>query len=187
MGSEYNFCTRCGAELPKGSEYCPECGKCFIEEGTDRMVKNVSRNPLMFFIVLLALYALFSIIEGLYVILFEDVFISSLETIYGMKIEEYIGRIGVDSVSQFSDIMFKEAVVNVISGSLAVIVLILCQRLRYWKTAVFLCLAASLVLPVSLVFMPMKMIQSEWITIALQVLVGLMVTRGIVRCKMLFR
>ena len=99
MGSEYNFCTRCGAELPKGSDYCPECGQCFVED-TDRMVKNVARNPLMFFIVLLALYALFSIVEGLYVMVFNDVFISSIETIYGMEIEEYLERIGVDSLAQ---------------------------------------------------------------------------------------
>ena len=186
MGSEYNFCTRCGAELPKGSDYCPECGQCFVED-TDRMVKNVARNPLMFFIVLLALYALFSIVEGLYVMVFNDVFISSIETIYGMEIEEYLERIGVDSLAQYSDILFKEGIVDLISGSLAAVTVLLCVRLRYWKAAVFLSLAASLIIPVSLIFMPWKMVQAEWITIALQVLVGLMVTRGIYRCKMIFK
>ena len=186
MGSQYNFCTRCGAELPQGSDYCPECGMCYVE-GTDRMVTNVARNPLMFFIVLLAMYAAFSIVEGLYVILFENVFISSIESIYGIGIEEYIQRIGVDSLAQYSDILFKQGIVDIISGSLAAVVMLLCLKLRYWKLAVFLCLAASLVIPVSLLFMPWKMVQSEWITIALQLLVGLMVTRGIYRCKTLFR
>ena len=186
MGSEYNFCTRCGAELPVGCDYCPECGKCFVE-GTDRMVVNVSRNPLMFFIVLLALYALFSIIEGLYVIFFNDIFISNVEAIYGTDLDTYLSRIGVDSVEQFSDILFKESIVNVVSGSFAALTLILCLRLRYWKAACLFCLLATFSLPVSLLFMPWEMVQSEGITMALQVIVGLMVTRGIVRCKMLFR
>ena len=186
MGSEYNFCTRCGAELPLGSDYCPECGMCFVE-GTDRMVKNVSRNPMMFFIVLIALYALFSIIEGLYVIVFNDVFLASIETIAGTDLETYLARIGVDSVSQYEDILFKEAIVSLVSGTLAAMALILCLRLRYWKAACILCLAATLAIPASLLFMPWKMIQSEWITIALQMMVGLMVTRGIVRCRLLFR
>ena len=186
MGSEYDFCTRCGAEMPKGSDYCPECGMCYVE-GTDRMVQNVARNPLMFFIVLIALYTLFSIVEGLYVILFNDIFIASIETIYDMSIDDYLERIGVDSLAQFSDILFREGIVDLVSGSLAAAVLALCLKLRHWKAAVFLCLAATLAIPVSLAFMPWKMIQSEWITIALEVLVGLMVTRGIIRCKNLFR
>ena len=186
MGSEYNFCTRCGAELPVGCDYCPECGKCFVE-GTDRMVVNVSRNPLMFFIVLIALYALFSIVEGLYVILFNDLFISNIEAIYGTDLETYLARIGVDSAVQFSDILHKEGIVNIVSGSFAVGAFILCLRMRYWKLACVFCLLATFSIPVSLIFMPFKMIQSEGITIALQVLVGLMVTRGIVRCKMFFR
>ena len=186
MGSEYNFCTRCGAELPKGSDYCPECGMCFVE-GTDRTVKNVSRNPLMFFIVLLVLYSLFSIVEGLYVILFNDVFLSSIETVAGTDLDTYLANIGVDSVDQFKEILFKEAIVSMVSGGLAAVVLILCFSLRYWKAAWVLCLAATLMIPVSLLFMPWKMIQSEWITMALQMLVGLMVTRGIFRCRLLFR
>ena len=186
MGSEYNFCTRCGAELPEGSDYCPECGMCFVE-GTDRMVKNVARNPLMFFIVLLALYALFSIIEALYVILFNDVFLASIETVAGTDLDTYLAKIGVDSVEQFKDILFKESVVSIASGALAAVVTVLCLKLRYWKAAWILCLAATLLIPVSLIFMPWEMIQSEWITMALQVMVGLMVTRGIVRCRLMFR
>ena len=186
MGSEYNFCTRCGAEMPKGSDYCPECGMCYVE-GTDRMVKNVAHNPMMFFIVLMGLYALFSIVEGLYVILFNDVFLSSIETVAGTDLETYLAKIGVDSVDQFKDILFKEAIVSIVSGSLTVVATILCLKLRYWKLACILCFAATLAIPASLLFMPWKMIQSEWITIALQMLVGLMVTRGIVRCRLLFR
>ena len=186
MGSDYDFCTRCGAELPKGSDYCPECGMCFVE-GTDRMVKNVARNPLMFFIVLVALYSLFSIVEGSYVIFFNDLYMSNIQAIYGVDLDTYISQIGVDSVDQFSEILYAEGIVSMVSGSLAAVVCLLCLKLRYWRIAVILCLAASLVIPASLFFMPWKMIQSEWVTIALQVVVGLMVTRGIVRCKIVFR
>ena len=186
MGSEYNFCTRCGAELPVGCDYCPECGKCFVE-GTDRMVVNVSRNPLMFFIVLIALYALFSIIEGLYVVLFNDFFISNIEAVYGTDLENFLASRGLENVQQLSDILFKEGIVSIVSGSMAAVVFVLCLRMRYWKAACLLCLAATFVIPIPLLFMPLKMIQSEWITVALQVLVGLMVTRGIVRCKLIFR
>ena len=186
MVSEYSFCTRCGAELPPGSMYCPECGKSFAD-GPERNVYRYSPNPLTFFLILLGAYAIISIVEGIFVTMFNDAFMSNVKIIYGTDIDKYLSEIGVDSFEQLEDIMYKEGFVTLASGILAAATFILCMKLRCWKVAVTLCLMASFILPVSLPFMPMKMIHNELITLILQVLVGLMVTRGIIRSKTAFK
>ena len=187
MVNEFNFCTRCGAELPPGSLYCPECGKSYAEGAERQQIYRNSPNPMTFFLVLLGAYALFSIAEGIFVTLFNDIFMSNVKLIYGSDLDRYLSEIGVESIDALAEILYKEAIVTLVSGGLALVSFILCIKRRYWKVAVFFCLVASLILPVSLAFMPSKMIVNEAITIALQVAVGLLVTRGIVRCKMLFR
>ena len=187
MKNEYGFCPHCGADLPQGSEYCPECGTSFVEGRQDDVRRLTVTNPMTFFIVLLAAYMVMSIAEGIYVTVFNDMFISNFETIYGTNIEDYLSRNGLDSVQDLADLMYKEGVVSIIGGAMTAVVMLLCITRRNWKLAFSLCVAASFELLVSLVFMPSEMISSELLTAVLQTGVGLLVARGIYINRRAFR
>ena len=88
MENNYGFCPRCGADLPQGAEYCPECGASFVEKRQDDIRRLTITNPMTFFIVLLAAYTVMSIVEGVYVTAFNDMFVSNFELIYGSGIDD---------------------------------------------------------------------------------------------------
>lgn len=187
MDENYGFCPRCGANLPEGAEYCPQCGKSFVENPREELRIRAGMNPLMFFIILLIAYTVMSIIEGIYVTLFNDMFIDSFKLVYGSDLSDYLARNGLDSIDQFADLMFKEGIVSIIGGAITAVVLLLCIKRRFWKVAFALCIIASFELLISLAFMPSKMIGGEILTMILQTAVGLLVARGIYMSRKAFR
>lgn len=187
MENNYGFCPRCGANLPQGAEYCPECGTSFVEKRQDDVRRLTITSPMTFFIILLAIYTAMSIIEGVFVTVFNDVFISNFQTIYGTNIDDYLSGMGLASIDEFSALMFKEGIVSIVGGAITAVVLILCIKRRFWKIAFVLCLVASFELLVSLAFMPAKMMGSEILTMILQTCVGLLVSRGIYLNRRIFR
>ncbi len=187
MDNDYGFCPRCGANLPEGAEYCPQCGKSFVENPREELrMRAGGMNPLLFFIILLAIYTVMSIFEGLYTTLFNEAFIDSFKLVYGSDLTDYLAASGLDSVEQFADLMFKEGIVSLVGGAITAIVLFLCIKRRYWKVAFALCLIASFELLISLAFMPSKMIGSEILTLLLQTGIGLLVARGIYMYRRMF-
>ena len=186
MEENYGFCVHCGAKLSPGAERCPECGTSFVKDAPSARYTNNGRNPMMFFLILIGIYAVISIIEGIFASAFNDMFMDNMKAVYGSNFSAYLERMGLDSVSQLADIMFKEGIVSLVSGSLAAVVFILCLKRRYWKAAAMLCLIASALVIVPLAFMPMKMFSSEVFTFLLEMGVGLLVTRGIYMCRNLF-
>ena len=187
MENNYGFCPRCGAELPQGAEYCPECGASFVEKRQDDIRRLTITNPMTFFIVLLAAYTVMSIVEGVYVTAFNDMFVSNFELIYGSGIDEYLSNMGLASIDEFADLMFKEGIVSIVGGAITAMALILCIKRRFWKIAFWLCIIASFELLISMAFMPSKMISSELLTMLLQTGVGLLVARGIYVNRRMFR
>lgn len=186
MEENYGFCPKCGANLPEGAEYCPQCGKPFVDDPRRELRMRAGMNPLIFFIILLAAYTVMSIFEGIYATLFNDMFMDSFKLVYGSDIDNYLARSGLDSIDQFADLMFKEGIVSIIGGAITAIVLLLCIRRRFWKVAFALCIIASFEVLISLAFMPTKMIGSEILTLILQTAVGLLVARGIYMSRRLF-
>lgn len=186
MDENYGFCPRCGANLPEGAEYCPQCGKSFVDDPRKELRMRAGMSPLRFFIILLAAYTVMSIIEGVYVTLFNDMFVDSFKLVYGSDIDNYLSRSGLESIDQFADLMFKEGIVTLVGGAITAVVLLLCIRRRFWKVAFALCIIASFELLISLAFMPSKMIGSEIVTLILQTCIGLLVARGIYMSRNVF-
>ena len=188
MEENYGFCPKCGANLPEGAEYCPQCGKSFVENPREELrMRAGGMNPLLFFIILLAIYTVMSIFEGIYTTLFNDMFIDSFKLVYGSGVDDYVSSMGMDSMDQFADLMYKEGIVSIIGGAMTAVVLILCVKRRYWKVAFALCIIASFELLISLAFMPSKMVGSEILTMILQTGIGLLVARGIYMSRRMFR
>ena len=187
MENNYGFCPRCGHELPQGAEYCPECGTSFVEGRKDDVRRLTITSPMMFFIILLAIYTAMCIFEGIFVTAFNDTFVSNFQTIYGTDIVEYLSRMGLSSIDELADLMFKEGIVSLAGGAITAVVLVLCIKRRFWKVAFWLCIIASFELLISLAFMPSKMVSSEIFTMILQTMVGLLVARGIYMNRRAFR
>lgn len=176
MKDEYGFCFRCGANLEPGAEYCPECGQSFLDDDSASYQNDVSR-PLNFLKFMLGAYFVLSIVAGLYTTVFIDAYIQNIESI--TDIDSYLSSMGVESVSQLSDIMYIQGVVSIIDGAMVGFVFLLCILRRYWKTAVAVCFAASIVVMAGIPFMTTEMINSETFSLVLQTVVGLLITRGI--------
>ncbi len=187
MDNDLGFCPHCGAYLPRGAEYCPECGRSFVKESESARYDNLRPNPLFFFMIMLAIYAGFSIVEGIVAVFFNDMLMTNIERIYGSNIEKYLANMGLDSLSQLGDILYKEGIVSLIDGILVAVVFVLCKVRRYWKAAVAICLLASFFLLTSLIFMPEKMMRSEALSLVLQMAVGLLITRGIYIGRIVFK
>lgn len=187
MENNYGFCPHCGANLPQGAEYCPECGASFVSKRQDDVRRLTITSPMMFFIILLAIYTVMSIIEGIFATAFNDLFIINFKMIYGDGIDDYISSMGFASIDEFADLMFKEGIVSLVGGAITAFVMVLCITRRFWKIAFWLCIIASFELLISLVFMPTQMIGSEILTMILQTCVGLLVSRGIYLNRSNFR
>ena len=187
MENNYGFCPRCGAELPQGAEFCPECGVSFLEKRQNDVRRLTITNPMTFFIILLAVYTIMSIFEGVFATAFNDMFVTNVKMIYGTDFEDYLSGSGLESVEEFADLMFKEGVVSIVGGVITAVALILCFERRFWKIAFWLCIIASFELLISLAFMPSKMMSSELLTMLLQTGVGLLVARGIYINRRAFR
>ncbi len=187
MDNDYGFCTHCGATLPKGAEYCPECGTSFVKETDSARYEFRGPNPLIFFMVMLAIYGGFSIAEGILAAFFNDVMISNILTVYGSNIDDYLYKMGLENTDQLADILYKEGIVSLIDGMMVLAVFVLCKLKRNWKAAVAICLIASFFVLLSLVFMPVKMMQQEALTLVLQTVVGLLIARGIYLNRRIFK
>ena len=187
MEQDYGFCTRCGAMHEPGAEFCPQCGKSFTDDDRAQVNRRMTSNPLMFFIILLGVFAAISLGEGIMATFFNDSLINYVKTVNGDNLPEYLASIGLDTIDQLADILFKQGVITLADGILVVIVFYLCIRRRYWKIAVITCLIATVLVLVSFLVMTPKMMQKELFSIIVQTAIGLLITRGIYVNKSIFR
>ena len=186
MEENFGFCTRCGATREPGAQFCPQCGKSFLDE-SDEVRFRQGPNPIRFFIILLGLFAVISLGEGIYSTAFNDSLIANIKALHPNNMAEYLAGLGLDTVEQLADILFKQGVLTVADGVLVAIVLVLCLKLRYWKVAVMLCLIASALVLASLAFMTPQMMRTEAFSIAIQTIIGLLIARGIYINRRVFR
>ena len=187
MENDYGFCIHCGATCEKGAEFCPECGRS--PTGADIRDERMTRvrNPMSFFILLMGLFAAVSIIEGFFETFFNDLYLTGIEMVNGSDMDAYLSDMGLDSREQLAEIIYKEGLVSMACGIMVAISLSLCVQRRFWLLAVLLCVGATLLLPVPMLFMTPEMVKADVITAVLQMAIGLMVVRGICISRRLFR
>ena len=132
-------------------------------------------------------FVVYMIINGITLMTVSDTVIDWIRAFNGTDLDTYLSSLGLDSVDQFKEILFKEGIVYVIDGALVAMAFLLTLRRRYWKATVVLCLMASFLLLLPLVFMPEKMRYTEALSSILMAAVGLLVTRGIIVNRRQFR
>ena len=186
MDTDYGFCTHCGAELPDGAQYCPECGTSFVKGSDAPNIDYRGYRPLSFILIMLGIYALASIGEGFYAAFFNDMLMDTLRNLNGMDMSSYLSSLGLQTEEQLAEILYKEGILTLIDGIMVLVVFVLCLRYRFWKMAVALCVIASFALLIGFAFMPVEMMKSEAINTILQVIVGLLISRAIYVNRSLF-
>ena len=151
MEDKYNFCVKCGRELPDNAEFCPECGTAIGGDAAPRdfsqqMGASISEANGTLMTVLIFVYALFA-----FYLAYEFIFI-------GLNPEWALENTAqmYESVPELQD-----AVLNLnpevltymglalggtyaVSGVLAVISGILWSTKNHFKVAFYSCLAASI-------------------------------------------
>ena len=187
MDTDYGFCTHCGAELPEGAQYCPECGTSFVKGSDIPNINYRGYSPLKFILILLGIYAFVSIGEGIYSAFFNDMLMDTLRNLNGGDLSSYLSSLGLQTEEQLAEILYKEGILTLIDGIIVLMVFILCYTYRHWKMAVALCVIASFLLLIAFAFMPVEMMKSEAVNTILQVIVGLLISRGIYINRSLFK
>ena len=188
MDEDYGFCTRCGATHEPDAEFCPQCGKSFTDSMDEIPINTrMTSNPLMFFIILLGIFAAICLGEGVVATFFNDSLIDYVRSMNGDNLADYLASLGLGSIEQLADILFRQGVVTMADGISAVIAFVLCIRRRFWKIAVITCLIATILVPVSFLLMTPEMMKRELFSVVIQTAIGLLITRGIYINKRMFR
>ncbi len=166
MSDEMKFCYRCGANLPQGAEFCPECGYRLGEnpsaepraEYTATRVDNASMKIGMA-PTLIMIYGIISIIGGIFTILLGMSIDSMLDILKEMYEEGSITEADYDNMVA----LFKQlnmiactaiGVIHITSGILAIISSTWASKLVKWKGSVVLCGVAALLPAFEFIFDP---------------------------------
>ena len=157
MSDEFKFCYHCGANLPDGSAFCPECGAKLDVESMP--AANISRpapttsgkNPLSPFPILILIYGILAIIGGLVSLLFAISIDSLLETLDEMVKAGQIDQAAYDELYNAINSFFVSPQVAfswmgcilLASGILATLAGVKSSDLKEWKISVSCCAAAA--------------------------------------------
>ena len=164
MSDQIKFCYRCGANLPEGSVFCPECG--FRLESTGQPESLVSqtpptvkkKSPLGPVPIMILIYGILAIVGGISSILVGF----SIDALIQMMDELYVsGQITYEDLQTFKDAIYQfgasPSVVFLYTGCLmlssgifAVVSGAKANNLKDWKISFWCCIAAS-VLPIFLI------------------------------------
>ena len=147
---EYRFCTRCGAELPDGASFCPECGSPIGQDAAsdpDYHAAPVGQG-IGFLGVMILLYGILAVISGLMDMIssiglteaaYHDL-LQELSNVAGMDISEFMPAWS----DNFPLLMTLSTAFVTISGVLAIVCYYKCKNGGNWKTCVTLCAASSI-------------------------------------------
>lgn len=146
---EYRFCTRCGAELPEGASFCPECGSPIGQSAAPDpapYARPVGQGIGILGVMIL-LYGILAVICGLMDIIWS---FGLTEASYNDLIQ-WLSNWTETDLSEFmpewSDnfpfLMALSMTFQTISGILALVTYFKCKKGGDWKTCVTLCAASS--------------------------------------------
>ena len=161
MDDEFKFCYKCGAELPEGSDFCPECGASINRSINDQNNTEYTARPanssgnLGVFSVLILVYGILAIIGAVFTIIVGMSINSLLQSFMdminsGLIPEEYQeifeeAMAAIQSMTTES-LMFTFTfigIVLIISGILAIIAGHYAGNRTNYKAALVLCLVAA--------------------------------------------
>lgn len=160
MTEEHKFCTGCGANLPEGAQFCPECGKGVNGStnpyqtygGPNQYGQPVGKSTIPTFILF---YGVAGLVYGL-IMLVES---ASLSEEYWNEMIEMISNIsGIDASQYFpvwSDSIRTTMIVSSIFGTVsplcALVSYYFCWKNGPWKNAMIFCgLATALILGIGI-------------------------------------
>ena len=157
MSDEIKFCYKCGANIPEGSDFCPECGASLNRdvnrtEYTAVPSNSAKKGDAGFAPILIMIYGIIAIIAGIIVIAF------------GMSIDSFLDMMaqavadGIISDDDYEIILSLMRGINMMtctllgilmisSGIFALISGIWSSSLKNWKLSVVFCGVAS-ILPI---------------------------------------
>ena len=170
MADEVKFCYKCGASLPEGADFCPECGSSVRidsdgtrPEPTVRSTPN-TRNDLGAIPILILLYGIFALVMALMAIISGAFFDTMLETLKSYvksglisqqdydQIIEMLGATSEAAIEAIKIRLIVEGLVFALSGVAALVSSRFCGKLENYKMAFTLCIVAS-ALTIALVFL----------------------------------
>ncbi len=158
MSNENRFCYRCGATLPDGSVFCPECGTAVDgsqppREFTPNRTVSSKKNPLSPVPVLIMIYGVLAALGA--IMLF--ILAISVDGILGM-LEELAksGQITWDDYNSIKDlfnsysmpiqtVFFLMGAIFLASGAAAIMAGAGASDLKEWKRTVTLCGVAAVI------------------------------------------
>ena len=190
MTDEEKFCFKCGAMLPDGADFCPECGASLRAEGERTVpepeVRTAVRSDSLGAIpALILIYGIFALIVAFFYII-SGIMLDSLLDMFKDYAER--GIISMDDYNQFLEMIGAateegrstlklnltiEGILFAVSGIAAVVSSRYCGKLENYKRAFYLCFAAT-------------------ILVAAQVFLGditglILAAVGLVMCYLLYR
>ena len=155
MTDENRFCTACGARLPEGSIYCPECGRPVdggqnpyaADPGWDRGMVQRRKSSIPVF---LLLYGIFGLIVSLYMLSFAYGLNEEVYNQFLQNAEEMIGSDVSPMMPPWEDslrtMMLAASVFGIISPVLALVSYYFCWKGGPWKNAIILCGLSSVLI-----------------------------------------
>jgi len=168
---EVKFCYKCGASLPEGADFCPECGTSMKMDGTAVHNENTSRpvygpkkdlGPVP---ILIMVYGILAIICAL-IVLISGVFLDSfLKTLNEMVKEGVIteadyqnflktlGLVSEAAINAMKLQMIIEGILMAISGIAAIVSSANCGKMQNFKIAFGACVLASALPLLSIIFL----------------------------------
>ena len=179
MSDEIKFCFKCGANVPEGSAFCPECGASLTGNNDNRTeytavpTKSAQNADGGIVPILIMIYGVLAIIGGLLVIIV-GISVDSLINMMEAAVEQ--GTISAEEYELFVELtkslnMLACTLIGVLlisSGVLALISGIWSSNLKNWKLSVLFCGIAALLPALSIMFDP--------ITAVILPVVGLLMT-----------
>lgn len=158
MSNENKFCIRCGATLPDGSVFCPECGAAVDGSQPPREVpsnRNVStkKNPLSPVPVLILIYGVLAALGAIMLFILAISVDGILEMLKEMADSGQISQADYQSIKDLFDsysmpiqtVFFLMGAIFLASGAAAIMAGASASELKEWKRTVTLCGVAAVV------------------------------------------
>ena len=176
------FCPRCGRRLSDNEHICPDCGHSDGTAPANVQVRVISGSTirLNWATILLMLYGVIGVIEGVCAAFFSESIVDTLQSMLGTSFESLFGDMTRGEVIRMLTI---EGYISLFSGVFAVIAGVCCMKRMNISFALACTLAASIMILTERIFYPM----ADMMMLIVQFLIGMLVFRMIHQSKDVFQ
>lgn len=183
MAERQRFCIRCGSTLQEGQHICTQCGGSDgqVPEGNvDVRVISGNKVRMNWAIILLLVYGIFSLVEGIFAAFFAEQMVDYIEMIMKTDIQSIFGS-GMTR-GEIIRMLTIEGYISLFSGAFATIAGILCVKRMNLVITLSCILVASFMVLSELLFYP----KSDVFMLVMQFLLGLLVFRMVYYSRSVF-